>query len=340
MFTEKELQEIRDFMKKAENPLIMFDDDPDGLCSYLLMKPHLTNSKGVVIKSSPKLDIAYLRKIEEYHPDYTFVLDKPLISQEFIDKAKTKIIWIDHHPPVSRQNIYYYNPLLKNKTTPPASYLCYKITKENLWIAMIGSIADWYIPKEFEEFSKEYKDLFDNKTDIEDILFETEFGKLIKIFSFILKGKMDEVKDSINSISKIKSPYEILNQSSPAGKYLYKRYERINKKYEALLEKALDQKQEGKIFIFIYPSTAMSFTADLGNELMHLFPDKIIIVGREKSGNIKMSLRSKEIDLPLLIQKALHDIEGYGGGHKNAAGGSVKNRDFHRFIENIKKELK
>ena len=35
---ESELKEIKNYMEKGENPLIFFDDDHDGLASYILFK--------------------------------------------------------------------------------------------------------------------------------------------------------------------------------------------------------------------------------------------------------------------------------------------------------------
>ena len=36
MLTKKQIEEIRTFAEKAENPLFFYDDDPDGLCSFLI----------------------------------------------------------------------------------------------------------------------------------------------------------------------------------------------------------------------------------------------------------------------------------------------------------------
>src|SRR3989344_3558509 len=92
------LEQIKEFLNKSENPLIFFDDDPDGLCSYLLLSRYFKKGYGVIIKASPKLDISYLRKVEEYCPDLVLILDQPSIEQEFVDKINVPIIWIDHHP--------------------------------------------------------------------------------------------------------------------------------------------------------------------------------------------------------------------------------------------------
>ena len=71
---------------------------------------------------------------------------------------------------------------------------------------------------------------------------------------------------------------------------------------------------------------------------MYKFPDKLIIVGRQKNDAVKMSLRYGK---PLLsiLQEALKDVEGYGGGHEYACGASVKKEHFEQFLKNIRKRL-
>jgi len=341
---DEKFEEIRKYLEKSENPLIMFDDDPDGLCSFLTMNKLCDRGKHVVIKASPKLDVQYLNKITEYGPDLVVVLDKPIVSQEFIDNIQVPILWIDHHPVLKRKGIHYYNPRINDeKDNRPTTYWCYKIVnKENaLWIATIGCISDWHIPDFIKEFTEKYPDIITNGIkQPEDILFKTKLGLLSRVFSFILKGDLSDVKKCINVLTKIESPYEILNQETPKGKFIYKRYEVINKEYQKLLSKALKSVTKEKLAVFTYKDAKISFTSDLSNELIYKYPEKVILIGREKSGEMKMSLRSKEIILPRLIEKALVGIKGYGGGHDFAIGSSVKIEDFERFIENLNKLLK
>ncbi|MDP2908070.1 MAG: hypothetical protein Q8O03_09140, partial [Nanoarchaeota archaeon] len=114
MITEKQISEIKGFLDKSENPLFFFDDDADGLCSYLLFKRYVNRGKGVVIKSSPVLDVSFLRKVEEYSPDIVFILDKPMISEDFIEGVHVPIVWVDHHNPVDVKGVRYYNPKVNN----------------------------------------------------------------------------------------------------------------------------------------------------------------------------------------------------------------------------------
>ena len=83
----------------------------------------------------------------------------------------------------------------------------------------------------------------------------------------------------------------------------------------------------------------MSFTSDLSNELLYRFPDKIIIVGRMKDEDVRMSIRSKDTLIPPLLEKCLSGLEGYGGGHEHACGANIKETDFDEFIKRMVKNL-
>ena len=332
------LEQIKEFLNKSENPLIFFDDDPDGLCSYLLLSRYFKKGYGVIIKASPKLDISYLRKVEEYCPDLVLILDQPSIEQEFVDKINVPIIWIDHHPVSNLKGVKYFNPLLNDSNdNRPVTYWCYKIVNQDEWIAMIGIIGDFCLAK-VKEFSKNYKDLFPE--DIgkpEEVLFNSKFGKLVRIFSFILKDKTSEVNKVIRILTRIEDPYEILDKKSAQGKYVYKNYERVNKNYQELLKMALKTKADDKLFLFTYASSKISITADLANELIYKYPDKIVVVGRIKDDLVKLSLRSTKIKLPSIIEKSLENLDGYGGGHDYACGTTVSKYDLYKFIDNLKK---
>src|SRR3989344_7354054 len=65
MISEKQIENIRQELKESENPLFFFDDDPDGLCSYLLLRKYIEKGKGVVVKGSATLDVKYIKKVEE-----------------------------------------------------------------------------------------------------------------------------------------------------------------------------------------------------------------------------------------------------------------------------------
>jgi hypothetical protein len=235
----------------------------------------------------------------------------------------------------------YFNPRVENKEdNVPVSYWCYKTSEQDMWISMIGCIGDWYWPDFADEFKKKYPDLVpESVKDAETALFETELGKLITILGFSLKGTTKDAMKCAKIWTRIKTPYEVLNQETPAGKYLYKIYEQVNHEYANLLKKALEKEKEGKLILFEYQAGKISLTKDIANELLHRHPDNIIIIAREKGDEMKMSIRSKTIVLTKILEKALEGIEGYGGGHEYACGANIKTKDFAQFIENFKKQL-
>lgn len=314
MLTDQQIEDIRNHLRKSKNPLFFFDDDPDGLVSYILLKKNVNRGTGVCVKASPMSEGIYIKKIQEHKPDRIFVLDRPVLSQELINKIKVPIVWIDHHTPLNRENVNYFNPMNDEKPdNRPTSYWCYRVVQENLWIALIGIIGDWYVPEFMDKF--EYKELIGDANNPPDILFKSRFGILVKVYSFILKGQSADVKKSIRILTEIESPYEILDQTTERGKYIFKRFERINRDYESLLRTALKTPVDDDIYLFKYPSTKMSFTGALANELLCKIDAKIVIIARQKGNDVRLSLRSNKVPVLPILRNALKGIDGYGGGH-------------------------
>lgn len=337
------LEEIKKYLEKSDNPLIFFDDDSDGLASFLLIYKYLGRGKGIVV-THPTVDESYIRKVREYNPDLVLILDKHKIEQDFVDKVTVPVIWIDHHPIIDIKGVKYFNPRLYNKENFPTSYWCYEIVKENLWIAIIGLLADHCL-EHFKEFSKQYEDLvnYDVKEPF-DAVFNTKIGTLAILFTFILKGKASEVKKSISILTKINDPYEILNKNTPRGKFIYDRFEKIKKEYDGVLKDALKNSIITKnILLYTYYSGKTSSTAILANELIYRFKDKVIIIAREKDGRMKMSLRThykSKIILPSLINKAVEGLKGNSGGHDHACGGEIDKENFKTFIDRLEHLIK
>jgi hypothetical protein len=344
MIPEKQIKEIREELEYCKRPLFFFHDDPDGLCSFILLYKFVGEGKGIVIKSSPKVDINFLPKVEEYQPDKIFILDIALVNQDFLDAVKVPVIWIDHHEPMERDNVKYYNPRIQDqKDNTPVSYYCYKVTQkeDDLWIAICGIVGDWFMLPLSKEFSKRYPHLLPAKiTKPDKVLFSTKLGELIKILSFVLKGETSEVMKCIKIMTRIEDPNEILGQTTPRGNYIYKRAMHIKIDYDKMLKEAM-KAEKGRIIKFDYSGGKYSFTKELSNELLFQNPDKVILVCREKSGEMKCSLRSgHSVILPPILERALKDIDGYGGGHEHACGTCVKKEDFQQFLINLEEELK
>ena len=341
MLTDEQYDEIRTALKESTNPLFLFHDDPDGLTSFLLLYKLINRGSGMMVKAVPEINDRFIEKASDAAYDKIFITDIAMMKQEFVDAVKKPIIWIDHHQPQKLKNVKYFNPRVSDiKDNYPASYLCYKVSsrKEDLWIAMTGIVGDWMIPEFADEFAQKYPNLWgSNVKKPDDALFETKLGVLVKVFAFILKGPTSDALKCVKILTRVKDPYEILEQKTPRGKYLFRKYEKINKEYKVVYDNARNTVSKDKFLIYTYKGN-QSFSGEVANELLHFYPDKVIIVGREREGEVRMSIRGSppNIILPKL-KEALKGINGYGGGHEYACGAAVKMVDFEKFIDNFKK---
>lgn len=344
--TEKQVQEIKEHLEKAQNPLFLFDNDPDGLCSFLLLQRYAGKGKGVPVKTFPFLDKSYFRKVRELNPDYIFILDKPVVSPDFfeeVEKVNLPIVWIDHHE-IDKSTIpsfvKYYNPLFNtSKTNEPVTALCSQINtrKEDRWLGVVGCISDNFVPEFYGEFLKQYPELGVSSNKAFEIFYKSQIGKIAKLFLFALKDRTTNVINMIRFLISVKTPYDVLEESGK-NKKMHERFKDLEKKYRYLLEKALSEKDlKNEAFFFKYGGE-ISISSDLSNELAYLFPEKMILVIYEKEAKATMAVRGKNVrDVAL---KAISELEGAtGGGHENAVGIRINSKDFNSFKNNFLKIL-
>ena len=361
--SKNQIKQLMEHLDNCKRPLFFFDDDQDGLCAFLQLYRYKKEGKGIIVKTTPKLGTVFLNKVQSYEPDKIFILDIADVEQGFLDKMNVPVIWIDHHGPFERENVKYFNPRISEyEDNQPTSYMCYQIVEQglkasdmlasmrasshataehrsHLWIGTTGCIADWFIPPFINEFKKEFPELIDKPYEVVgDIIYKTKLGCLTRIFSFILKGKTEDVLKRINVLTRIESPYEILQEDTAQGKFIYKIYEQVNKMYEPLINEVLNaiKKTNDKFVFFTYKDDKSSFTSDLSNEAIYRFPDKTILIAREKNDEMKCSLRSAKVVLPPIIEKCLVGLDGYGGGHEYACGLNIKTDDFEEFVRRFK----
>lgn len=344
MLTSKQVEEIKEHLENAQNPIFFFDNDQDGLCSFLLLQRFLGRGKGVAAKSFPDLIPEYFRKVKELEADYIFILDKPLVSRAFFEevhKENIPVVWIDHHK-INRDAIpdyvNYYNPVFnKNPTSEPVTALCYEITKnkDDLWIASIGCISDGFVPDFYDEFKKKYPDLSIDSKDAFDILYKSQTGKISRMLSFGLKDRTTNVINMLRFLIKVKSPYEIL-EDSQKNHTLHVRFNQIFSKYQILLKKAVYLGKKPEKLLFFQYGGDLSISADISNELAYMFPQKLVAVVYVKGAKANISMRGK--GAREIILKAIEGLENASaGGHEVAVGGQVKIEDLERFRENIER---
>ncbi len=342
MIDKNDLGLLREKVIGSSRPLFFFDDDADGLASFVLLYKLAGDGKGVCVKGKPILEEKYARKIEEFLPDRVFVLDKPMIEQGFLDGISQEVVWLDHHPVQDNKKVLYFNPRKNNPDDDrPTTYWAYQVAKKDvegaLWIAMVGVLGDWSMALA-DEFRKEYPGLLPKNISKPDkALFSSKIGELVKIINFNLKGSTSEVMKSVKIITRIESPYEILDQGTPKGKFIYKKYLAVKEIYDSLLSQVVVTKD--KVVFFKYSDSRLAISSELSNELLYMHPEKIIMIAREKSDEVVLSVRSASIKVSGLLEKALVGINGYGGGHDYSCGACVNKDSFGEFMEKFRSLL-
>lgn len=344
MISEEDLEKFKKHLDSSKRPLFLFDDDADGTSSFVLLDKYLDGRAfGVCVKGSPEVDASYTVRIPEFRSDKVFILDKPLLSEDFVRSVKIPIIWLDHHPVQDVRGVHYFNPRKNDETNySPTSKWAYEAVpnKDYLWIAMVGMVGDWYLEEKYQkEFRKKHPTLMekDVKTP-EQALFETKLGKIVKIINFNLLGRFGDTMRSVKAYTEIKDPEEILEGKTDASQQLLSEYEKVNELYEQEKNK-ISFKEDDEVIIHRYSTLNYSFTSELSNEVLYENPDKTVIIARESKDRIIMSLRSKK-KIDDALQSALRLFsDADGGGHENACGASVKIHDFSDFIRVFKSEI-
>jgi len=350
MLTEDQINEIREHLERAQNPVFYYDNDADGLCSFLILRKFIGRGKGVIIRGYPDLDASYARKASELNADYVFVLDKPVLSRGFVEEIHNlglPFVWIDHHAVQTEDfskefdNFHVYNPTMNkgsDKSEEPVTYLSYKIAnrKEDLWLAVVGCIADHYMPDFADEFGEKYSEFWGkNIKEPFDALYNTEIGRIAMGFNFGLKDSITNIVRMQNFLISSSGPNDVFSEVNSNSSFR-RNYGMIRKKYDLLLEKAR-KGIDGNLVFFDY-SGEMSISSDLSNEISHRYPDKYIVVAFRKGALVNLSMRGNNVRA--VLEKALKKFkDAMGGGHENAVGARINSSDLEEFRKFVSEEV-
>lgn len=343
MLSLKQLRELREHLDKSQNPLFLFDNDVDGLCSAVILQRASGKGKSIAIKSFPGLDSTYLKRIDELSPDYIFILDKAEVELDFLKGVYERglpLVCIDHHPmeiPKEKMNLMSYYSSAENGGEP-TTFLAHMIyeRKEDEWLAMIGCIGDVYKPAFAKSFSKENPELFNNQLTPFEAMYKTEIGKLTSMLNFGLKDTTTNVLAIIRLLTKAKSVYDLLEENSNT-RTLHKRYKDLNSICQKQVEKG--NKNVGKKSVYLEYSGETSMSSEISNRLMFDNPEKDIIVVFNKNESARVSLRGK--NAKKIVDNVILKIPGaVGGGHELACGAKIPSNEVETFKAGLKKFLK
>lgn len=340
--TQKQILEIREHLEKAQNPLFLFDNDQDGLCSFLILQKFIGRGKGFPVKQAP-MTKDYFRKVNELSPDYVFILDVPDVRKDFweeIQKINVPVVWIDHHEKNLNEIpefVFHYNPLYnRKKSNLPTTYLCYQVSgkKEDLWLAIAGNVSDKHVPEYWKVFKKQFPELAGSSDDVQEIFYNSEIGKIAQMLGHGLKDKTTNVILMLKFLMRARSPHEVLEESKQ-NEQLHKRFGEIQKKLLKLVGKA-KKNIDNSNFLFFKYSGDMSMSSEISNELKFAFPEKYILVAYVKEARANLSARGKNVRKFFI--KVLKNLENArGGGHEDAVGGQIRTEYLEKFKEKMRK---
>lgn len=347
MLDEKTVQSLRGMLNESACPLFLFHDDPDGATSFMQLLKYRGEGKGVIIKTGPRVTVDLVRRIAEFNADKVFILDIALVDQEFLRQAGVPVVWLDHHGIQDPCGSTYINSRAWGKTTPPC-YMSYQITEKKIpWLAMVGCVGDWHLPPQdlMATFRVRYPAILERELHLpEEFMFKSKIGDLVQILSFNLKGKSHDALTAIKIFSRLEGPEELLEEKTSQARFLIRRFRKIKILYESLKMDAVQvlKRQTDFVRVFTTIKDRFAVSKDLSNELSFLFPENVVVVAREKNGEMKISIRSgrKGPVIDRALERALVGIEGHGGGHERACGANVNKEDFGQFVENLKAELR
>ncbi|MBC8435333.1 DHH family phosphoesterase [archaeon] len=339
MLTTKQLIEIREHLEKAQNPLFLFDNDVDGLCSAMILQRVSGKGKAFPIKSFPGLDAKYLRRVEELNADYVFIMDKAEVELDFLQGVSEKgipIVCIDHHPvDISQEKldlIHYYSSA--ENGGEPTTFLAQMVyeRKEDEWLAMVGCIGDVYKPFFSKSYAKENPELFNNELTPFNAMYMTEVGRITTMLNFGLKDTTTNVVNLMKLLVKANNLYDLLEENSRTRALHYK-YKTLSEVLEKQVEKG--NKNAGKNLVYLEYSGETSMSSEVSNRLMFEHPEKSVVIIFRKQDTTSVSLRGPKAKR--IVEDVVLKIPGAkGGGHEVACGAKIPLDE----IENFKKALK
>ena len=204
-----------------------------------------------------------------------------------------------------------------------------------MWLAVIGCIADHFLPEFVSEFKEHYPDFWGVVKEPFDAYYKTEIGRIAMAMNFGLKDSVTHVVQLQNFLISCKNPGEVFAEG-PSNYSFRRKYLDIKRKYDSLLEKAGNFSNE-KVVFFEYGGE-MSMSADLSNELHYKNPGKYVLVAYKKGEVSNISLRGKNVKK--ILEKVLKGVDGTGGGHDDAVGARIKTSDLEKFKEVFEEEVK
>ena len=369
-----------DFSKYIDNSIsgkkiaIIYDSDPDGICSGVILHK-LLDLKGADVVTNMSLD-KNIPLFSKKFNDEIVSLDIDLIIMTDIsikgfayydgfskfreDFPSIDFIIFDHHEDNSDYGSNYYNINNLQTTLSGSQFCCSKFVYEvcrlidpNIskydWVKAIGIIGDtnhitWgkdiikVIVKDNSKLSKKGSvEEFKLPSEFDEF-FATRYGKASNLIFYGLSKPSNEVNKIYSWVYSSKDIGELLshlNIYSDIGFEIDDYVENFD--YFMKFSKDVNDLQVFELEV----KSKNSIHSILSNILSYRDHDLIIFIYQREGAYIYVSLRQQigKFDLSKLAKLANVFDSSNGGGHKVAAGARIKKDEFYNFKELFYSEL-
>ncbi len=339
----------REFLKKMNEPSIIYHADSDGLCSAVLVSKFLryegiepsfvspNDGPGIAVTDGLLNEIKYAKSC--------MFLDFQVDSLGLVEKMNCeRILILDHHLPVKDLNspqVLHLNPRFKLKdvyvpTSRLAYDLCLPVSEGFEWLALVGIVGDRGFAESMDiikKASKKYPSLVPSLRD-EDLLKGT-FGILSEIIEASKAVKsLDGIRRAFSVFTEANEPKDVMDS------FLMKWREEFRNelsRLEADFEQNAEKFKSTNSYIYFIRSK-YHLSSFMSNILADRFPDSAIFIMKKGDG-LKVSGRcqSGRLNVAKILSELTEGI-GRGGGHPKAAGAYVPLKE-DEFLSRLREKL-
>lgn len=375
---ESAAEKIERFLSSfsSKNVALFYDDDPDGICSGVILEK-LLERKGFSVKlrlyrnkEAPPYSEKFIENIKKNNIDLLVSTDFCIAGfgfheayKKFITEENIKVLNIDHHQDdaiysFDENKVLYINSNNTQKEISGSQYCCSKFTYDIAvklepglvildWVASIGIIGDsnYYTWGNFikEVITKQ------NKQEEKEIPLPEEpddyylipHGKAANYMFFGIGKERNEIQKIYEATYSARDVKELLN---------------FLKQYDVIKREAYDYIENYEYLVKNNPPTKgelnvaeIEILGDhlIGNIVANLisarYPETIFFVYHKQSDgytHISSRLQTGKINLGKIFEKCGKNLENTNaGGHINAAGCRVPDNLFKSFRNSFYGEL-
>ncbi len=337
------MREAINWIKKSSEIGIVYDYDVDGICScalmILLLKKLGKDVKKYAVSPRPSFEKNPAIELVKHYQDI-IILDISLENDKISDLKRKNVLNIDHHESGLKETTGNIT-ILKNKNKyTPTSKIVYDLGLKIIgkefekydWISAAGTIADYGGPSHKRFINKTLK-RYDLKKGEDKAYFESDLGVIANVTNAIrTAGNPAKTGIAVRALMECGAPQDFLKGENAKVRLLYQLYNRIQEYIDQELERFYDKaKKTGDRVLFYLKNPKYNIRSTMITMISTKTDRTIAIAETRNTGNIHISLRSKKENVLDIIEEIKREIHATGGGHKNAAGVTIREEDLDTF---------